>query len=86
MFLCPAGRGFLLKGRLVEATGSRPYTLYYHLVKMLFETSGAELEEGVARCAKYLTYQYIGSRYPDARMLDYDRDDAELCIKCLGEV
>mgnify|MGYP001626454780 CR=1 FL=1 len=86
-FFAQQAAEFLLKGRLIEATGSRPYThSIYHLVKMLFEALGAELGEGVARCAKYLTEQYIGSRYPDARMLDYDRWDAEQCIKCLEEV
>ncbi|MGC8544158.1 MAG: HEPN domain-containing protein, partial [Vulcanisaeta sp.] len=30
--------------------------------------------------------QYIGSRYPDVRMLDYDKDDAEDCLRCMEMV
>jgi len=86
-FFAQQAAEFLLKGRLIETTGSRPYThSVYHLVKMLSEVLGTELEEDVARCAKYLTEQYIVSRYPDARMLDYDREDAEQCIKCLEKI
>ncbi|MGC8582986.1 MAG: HEPN domain-containing protein [Thermoproteus sp.] len=78
---------FLLKGRLIEAIGSRPYTRsVYHLVKLLYESLGRGLDAEVVRCAKYLTEQYVGSRYPDARMLEHDREDAEECIKCLEVV
>ena len=75
---------FYIKGRLIELTGSRPYT---HSIVALLEQLLSILQrrpsDEVVRCAKLLTEQYIGSRYPDARMLDYDRGDAEECLRCM---
>lgn len=41
---------------------------------------------GTSSAAPNLTEQYIASRYPDARMLEYDRGDGEECIKCMEEL
>lgn len=83
-FFAQQSAEFYLKGKLIEATGARLYThSILQLLTTLYQTIGKELSEELARCAKYLTEQYIGSRYPDARMLEYDKDDAEQCIKCM---
>ena len=78
---------FYLKGRLIELTGSRLYT--HSIVTLLRQVASVlnkPLSDDIIRCAKLLTEQYIGSRYPDARMLDYDRADAEDCVKCMEMV
>lgn len=75
---------FLLKGRLIELSGSRPYThSILALIRQLSSLMNKELSEDVTKCAKVLTEQYIESRYPDAKMLDYDRGDAEECVRCM---
>ncbi len=75
---------FYIKGKLIELTGSRPYT---HSIAALLEQLLGILQRRpngeVVKCAKLLTEQYVSSRYPDARMLDYDRDDAEECLRCM---
>ncbi|MEZ0319431.1 MAG: HEPN domain-containing protein [Pyrobaculum sp.] len=76
-FFAQQAAEFYLKGKLVELTGARPYThSILHLLKLLAQAKEVQIDDALAKCAKYLTEQYIGSRYPDARMLDYDRDDA----------
>ncbi|AAL64272.1 HEPN domain-containing protein [Pyrobaculum aerophilum] len=83
-FFAQQSAEFYLKGKLIEVTGARLYThSILQLLTVLYQTLGRELSEELVRCAKYLTEQYIGSRYPDARMLEYDKDDAEQCIKCM---
>ena len=78
---------FYLKGLLIKLTGSRPYTYsVLHLLRSYLSLLGREPDENVAMCAKLLSEQYIGARYPDARLLEYDRDDAEMCLKCLEVV
>lgn len=67
-------------------TGSRPYTRsVLHLLRSL-SLLGREPDENAAMCAKLLSEQHVGARYPDARLLEYDRDDAETCLKCLEAV
>jgi len=83
-FFAQQAAEFLLKARLIELTGSRPYThSVLHLLELLARLLGREMGGDVVRCAKYLTEQYVASRYPDARLLDHDRADAEECIRCL---
>lgn len=78
---------FYLKGKLLELTGSRPYThSILHLVQSLLRIRGGEAPGELIRCAKYLTEQYLGSRYPDARMLEHDREDAEECVRCMESI
>ncbi|MGC9136365.1 HEPN domain-containing protein [Caldivirga sp.] len=75
---------FYIKGKLIELTGARPYTYsIVALLEQLLSILQRKPRGEVIKCAKTLTEQYISSRYPDARMLDYDRDDAEECIKCM---
>ncbi|WP_243679055.1 HEPN domain-containing protein [Vulcanisaeta distributa] len=78
---------FYLKGKLIELTGSRLYT--YSIVTLLNQVASIlskPINNDLIRCAKLLTKQYIGSRYPDARMIDYDKDDAEDCLRCMEMV
>lgn len=75
---------FLLKGLSIKYVGARPYT--HDLLVMysgLREYLGVDVDEGKLYCLKYLTEHYIGSRYPDARISEYDLDDARRCIECL---
>ncbi|GAB6943478.1 HEPN domain-containing protein [Vulcanisaeta sp. JCM 14467] len=86
-FFAQQATEFYLKGRLIELTGSRLYT--HSIIALLNQVDSIlnkPLNDEVIRCAKLLTEQYIGSRYPDARMLDYDRTDAEDCVKCMEMV
>lgn len=77
-FFAQQAAEFYLKAKLLELTGSRPYSnSILHMLREVSAVRSAEMGEGLARCAKYLTEQYISARYPDARMLDYDREDAE---------
>lgn len=71
---------FFLKGIAVDRTGARPYT---YSILALLRALGIDAGGEAFRCAKFLTEQYIASRYPDARMLEYDRDDGEECVKCM---
>jgi len=76
-----------LKGLLIKATGARPYThSILHLLRSYLALSGREPGEEEARCAKLLTEHYLGARYPDARMLEYDAKDAEECLRCMDAV
>lgn len=87
MFFAQQAIELYLKGKLVELTGSRPYTYsILQLLSLLAQTLGVAVDVELARCAKYLTEQYIGARYPDARMLEHDRDDAEECIRCMTAI
>lgn len=86
-FFAQQAAEFYIEAKLVELTGSRPYS--HSILQLLREVSavlGVEISGGLARCAKHLTEQYISARYPDARMLDYDREDAEECVKCMEAV
>ena len=86
-FFAQQAADFYLKGRLVELAGIRPYThSILHLLKLLAQVGGLQLDDAMVKCAKYLTEQYIGSRYPDARMLEYDREDAEECLRCMSAI
>lgn len=78
---------FHLKGLLIKATGSRPYTnSILHLLRSYLSILGREVGEEAVRCAKLLTEHYLGARYPDARLLEYDEGDAEECLRCLDVV
>lgn len=87
VFFAQQAAEFYLKGRLVELAGIRPYTYsILHLLKLLAQAGGLQLDDAMVKCAKYLTEQYIGSSYPDARMLEYDREDAEECLRCMSAI
>jgi len=74
---------FLLKGLMIRYLGVRSYT---HDLLMLYNSVKdfiGEIDRDKLSCLKFLSEQYIGSRYPDTRVGEYDRLDGEKCIDCL---
>lgn len=75
---------FLLKGLMIKFLGVRPYT---HDLIMIYESIkefiNRELDDKLRRCLKFLSEQYMGSRYPDVRIIEYDIGEARECIECL---
>ncbi len=72
-----------LKGLLITITGAKPYT---HLLTELAEAlqaAGIDVPEEVKRCCISLEEHYLQARYPDARMNEYRRDEAEEALKCM---
>ncbi|MGC8974543.1 MAG: HEPN domain-containing protein [Thermoproteus sp.] len=54
-FLAQQSAEFLLKAFLAKETGARPLThSLYEMAKRLAQIRGIELDEGIARCAKFL--------------------------------
>ncbi|WP_291766878.1 HEPN domain-containing protein [Caldivirga sp. UBA161] len=77
----------LFKGLLIKLGGSRPIThstseLLQYLMKLL----GKEAPPGIIRCVELLEQHYIQARYPDARINDYRRWEAEDAVKCMDLV
>jgi len=86
-FFAQQAAEFYLKGKLIELTGSRLYThSIVALLNQVISILNKPLSNDIIKCAKLLAEQYIGSRYPDVRMLDYDKDDAEDCLRCMEMV
>lgn len=75
-----------LKGKIVNKSGSKPYT--HSLVELLriVEKLGYTVPETVGRCAKELGEHYTQARYPDARVTEYTREEAERAVKCMEEM
>lgn len=75
-----------LKGKIIDRSGSKPYT--HSLVELLriVEKLGYEVPDTVRRCAKELGEHYTQARYPDARVTEYTREEAERAIKCMEEM
>ena len=72
-----------LKGFIIGRTGSKPYThLLTELLKLIFELTGKR-NEGVERCAASLEVHYLQARYPDSRLRDYTREEAEEAVRCM---
>ncbi len=72
-----------LKGIIIERTGSKPYThLLTELLSILFELFGSR-DEKVMRCASSLEVHYLQARYPDSRLKDYTREEAEEALRCM---
>ena len=72
---------------LIKEVGARPMThSLYEMAKRLSALKNAELGEEAAKCAKALEQHYVQSRYPDARIGEYERWEAETCLKCLEEI
>jgi len=75
-----------LKGKIIDKSGSKPYT--HSLVELLkiIEKLGNKVPDEIKRCAKELGEHYTQARYPDARITEYERDEAERAIKCMEEI
>ncbi len=72
-----------LKGFIIEKTGSKPYThLLTELLSLIFELVGKR-DENVKRCAASLEVHYLQARYPDSRLKDYTKEEAEEAVRCM---
>ena len=85
-FSCQQAVEFYLKGKIIEKSGSKPYT--HSLVELLriLEELGHEVPEDIKKCAKRLAEHYTQARYPDARLTEYEREEAEEAIKCMERI
>jgi len=85
-FSCQQAAELYLKGKIIEKSGSKPYT--HSLVDLLriVEKLGYEVPDKVWKCARELGEHYTQARYPDARVAEYDREEAERAIRCMREV
>ena len=85
-FMAQQAAELALKGCLIRLTGSRPYThLLSELLEILFRVSG-ERDEGALACARVLEEHHLQARYPNARMKDYLRAEAEEAIRCMEAI
>lgn len=77
----------LLKGVLIKLTGSRPIThSVSELLNYLGKILNRDIPNNVMRCAESLEQHYVQARYPDARINDYRRWEAEEAVRCMDEV
>ena len=76
----------LLKGLIVKKTGSKPFT--HSLVELyeILETIDIKFSDEIKSCLRTLTRHYTQSRYPDARIIDYDMEEAEEALNCMKKV
>jgi len=69
-----------LKAILIAKTGYKPLThSITELVDALSEL--VEVPEEIKNCS-YIEEHYIQARYPDARLRDYTREEAERAVRC----
>ncbi|MGB2728909.1 MAG: HEPN domain-containing protein [Halobacteriota archaeon] len=75
-----------LKGKIIDKSGSKPYT--HSLVELLkiIEKLGYEMPDDIKKCAKELGEHYTQARYPDARITEYEKEEAEKAIKGMEEI
>ncbi|WP_148682945.1 HEPN domain-containing protein [Pyrobaculum ferrireducens] len=86
-FFAQQAAEFLLKAVLIRATGSRPLShSISELLSYVAKVFGRSLPEDVVRCAESLESHYVQARYPDARLNDYRRWEAEEAVKCMEVV
>lgn len=77
-FFAQQAAEFLLKGVLIKLTGSRPLThAVSELLAYLAKTLEKPVPEDVMKCAEALETHYIQARYPDARLNEYRKWEAE---------
>ncbi|MEM1597295.1 MAG: HEPN domain-containing protein [Pyrobaculum sp.] len=69
------------KGVLIAKTGSSVTHSVSELLHYLAKAFGEESSEEVARCA--VEQHYVQARYPDARVNDYRKWEAEEEVKCM---
>ncbi|WP_069807087.1 HEPN domain-containing protein [Vulcanisaeta thermophila] len=83
-FFAQQSAELLLKGELIRFTGSRPITLSLsELLNYLSRVLGREVPSEVIRCAESLEQHYVQAKYPDARINNYRRWEAEEAVKCI---
>ena len=71
---------FALKALLIAKTGYKPLThSITELLRALSEI--VDVQEELLGCGK-IEEHYIQARYPDARMSEYTREEAEEALRC----
>ena len=85
-FSCQQAVELYLKGKIIAKSGSKPYT--HSLVELLeiIRKLGHEVPHDIMKCAKELGEHYSQSRYPDARITEYEEDEAEKAMGCMKEI
>lgn len=74
----------LLKAFLIKLTGARPLTRSTsELLAILSRALDGRIPESVIRCSEELEQHYVQARYPDARISEYRRWEAERAIECM---
>lgn len=77
----------LFKALLIKLVGARPLThSTSELLTMLTEALDREAPGHVVRCAEELEQHYVQARYPNARIGEYRRWEAERAVECMEEV
>ena len=61
----------------------RPYSHSILDLLTLLGDLGIDFDERIEACAKTLDPHYLQARYPDARLGDYSREEAEEAVKCM---
>jgi len=69
-----------------KLTGTRITNFTAELLQYLAKTLNVQPLNDVMRCAEALEMHYIQARYPDARINDYRRWEAEEAIRCMEVV
>jgi len=69
-----------------KLTGTRITNFTAELLQYLAKTLNVQPPNDVMRCAEALEMHYIQARYPDARINDYRRWEAEEGIRCMEVV
>ncbi|MEM4582090.1 MAG: HEPN domain-containing protein [Candidatus Korarchaeum sp.] len=71
---------FALKAILIRRTGYRPYT---HSITELLDALSeiSEVPDDVRGC-EGIEEHYLKARYPEARLREYSREEAEDAIRC----
>ncbi|MGC8582555.1 MAG: HEPN domain-containing protein [Thermoproteus sp.] len=86
-FFAQQAAELLLKGVLIRLTGSRPLThSVSELLSYLAKVLDKPVPEDVMRCAESLESHYVQARYPDARLNEYRRWEAEEAVRCMESV
>ena len=69
----------------MEKSGLKPYT--HSLVELLriLEGSGT-IYPRISKMHKKIGRTYTWARYPDARLTEYEREEAEEAIKCMERI
>jgi HEPN domain-containing protein len=44
------------------------------------------LSDKILNCADYLSYIYLGSRYPEEEIIELGRSESEKCVRCMEEI
>ena len=85
-FSCHQAIELYLKGKIIDISGSKPYT--HSLIELIeiLEKFGYKIQKNIKQCIIELNEHYIQARYPDARISEYTKNEAEKAIKCMEEI